>query len=125
VFAAYETERKGASRAWVKIARNEINKILWNSWWHRFKVFTIPTMLGPLRLQKKYAAPFIAKAVRLDYVPFENERNGEIPWTFGQPEEPRPSSGRYGGWVLGFGALAVLFSVAIRVSGAKPALPWR
>lgn len=116
-FAAYQAQRMEVSTAWVTIARTNLDSILWRNWWHRFKTFEMTNLLGPLRLQRLFSGPMIAKAVRLDYVPFDNEQTGTVPWRFGEVEEDPPRGIAYGWWFLGLGVLSAGALLWVQRSG--------
>jgi len=98
-FAAYQAERMGMSKVWVNIARSHLDTIIWRSWLHRIQCFTIPGLIGTMRILNKFSVALVSRAIRLDYVAFD-ERSGTVPWKFPPVKKPPAKRAAYGRWFM-------------------------
>ncbi|KAK6860599.1 hypothetical protein PG995_004235 [Apiospora arundinis] len=82
-FAAYQAERQGVMVAFQRMARDELDG------WTRAGA----PPLDALRAADVLMSPMVARAVRLDAVPFPEERVGFSPWVYKVPAEAARAAG--------------------------------
>ncbi|KAK8075677.1 hypothetical protein PG997_010340 [Apiospora hydei] len=85
-FAAYQAERQGVMAAYRRMARDELDG------WTRSGGAGGP-LLDALRVMNGLVSPMVARAVRLDAVPFPEERSGFAPWVYKVPAEAAMAAG--------------------------------
>ncbi|KAK8016940.1 hypothetical protein PG993_015129 [Apiospora rasikravindrae] len=85
-FAAYQAERQGVMAAYQRMARDELDG------WTRGGGEGGPP-LDALRAADGLISPMVACSVRLDAVPFPDERAGFSPWVYKVPAEAARAAG--------------------------------
>ena len=111
-FAAYQDERMDMSKLWVSIARSHLDTIIWRSWLHRIQCFTLPGLIGTVRILNKFSTGLLSRAIRLDYVAFD-ERSGTVPWKFPPAKKPPAERAAYGHWFMIPATLCVIAAMAV------------
>ncbi|KAK8064540.1 hypothetical protein PG994_007178 [Apiospora phragmitis] len=85
-FLAYQAERQGVMAAYQRMARDELDG------WTRSDSKGGPP-LDALRATDVLISPMVARSVRLDSVPFPDERAGFSPWLYKMPAEAARAAG--------------------------------
>lgn len=82
-FAAYQAERQGVMGAYQRMARDELDG------WIR----TGGSPLDALRASDVLISPMVSRSMKLDAVPFPDERAGFAPWVYKVPAEAARAAG--------------------------------
>lgn len=82
-FVTYQAEQEERAKFFVDTANMVLDQLTSKTWFGSIQIRFIDPWLRTL-LMKNILSGFSAKAPKLDFVPFEDECSGNVPWTYGK-----------------------------------------